>query len=251
MSVCAVIGGTGLTTLSGLKIVREEVQATPFGEPSAAMIHGQFAGVSVVFLPRHGEKHTIAPHQINYRANLWSLKHVGVTHVLAVNAVGGIWAALDPGGLLIPHQIVDYTWSREHTFFAGGSEVVHVDFTNPYSSGLRRILCEAARAGGVAVAEHGTYGATQGPRLETAAEIDRMEKDGCDVVGMTGMPEAGLARELALDYAAITVVVNHAAGRGPGEITMEIIETNVTVGMAKVRTLLAHALPLIDPPSSR
>ena len=246
MPLCAVIGGTGLTSLSGLAIEREEAVVTPFGEPSSVVIHGELAGAKVVFLPRHGEGHAIAPHQINYRANVWALQHVGVTHVLAVNAVGGIGAASKPGGLLIPDQIVDYTWSREHTFFSDDAPVTHVDFTHPYSKRLRQILCEAARESGIAVMEHGTYGVTQGPRLETAAEIDRMEKDGCDVVGMTGMPEAGLARELALDYAAITVVVNHAAGRGPGEITMDIIKKNVTLGMAKVGTLLEHALPLID-----
>ena len=165
MPVCAVIGGTGLTSLSGFTTVREEAVDTPFGDPSSAVIHGELAGVGMVFLPRHGEGHTIAPHQINYRANVWALKHVGVTHVLAVNAVGGICAAAKPGGLLIPHQIVDYTWSREHTLFCNDAPVTHVDFTHPYSNRLREVLCEAARKGGIAVVERGTYGVTECLRL--------------------------------------------------------------------------------------
>ena len=243
--LCAVIGGSGLTSLSGLEVVRRETVSTPFGEPSAAMIHGVLAGVDVVFLPRHGAEHTIPAHQINYRANVWALKQAQVTHVLAVNAVGGIRAGLEPGELLIPDQIVDYTGSRAHTFYEHDlSQVVHVDFTHPYSGGLRDLISRAAKAGGVDVWEGGTYGATQGPRFESAAEIDRMEKDGCDVVGMTGMPEAALARELDIDYAAVTVVVNHAAGRGPSEISMEHIEESLEIGIGKVCTVLEQVLPL-------
>ena len=248
MPTCAVIGGSGLTSLSGLEVVGQETVDTPFGESSAPILHGTLAGAEVIFLPRHGSGHTIPPHQINYRANLWSLSHLGVTHVLAVNAVGSILAGVEPGELLIPDQIIDYTWSRKHTFFEGKeSPVIHIDFTRPYSNELREVLCRAAQISGVPVWKSGVYGATQGPRLETAAEIDRMEKDGCDVVGMTGMPEAALARELEIEYAAITVVVNHAAGRGPGVITRELIEANLAVGIKRVRGLLEEALPMVVP----
>lgn len=247
MATCAVIGGSGVSTLSGLEGVNEQVVHTPYGTTSASLRQGEMAGTSVVFLPRHGSEHTIAPHRINYRANLWALKHVGITRVLAINAVGGIRADVRPGELLIPDQIIDYTWSRKHTFFENeNAAVVHVDFTDPYSRELREVLTKAGDIGGIALWNGGTYGVTQGPRLESAAEISRMEQDGCDVVGMTGMPEAGLARELALEYAAITVVVNHAAGRGSGVITMKIINANLAVGISKVHCLLENALPLIQ-----
>ena len=246
MSVCAVIGGTGFTEMSGLTVVREDLPETPFGEPSAPTTHGELAGAAVVFLPRHGAQHTIPPHRINYRANIWALKELGVTDVLAINAVGGIRPGVQPGDLLMPDQIVDYTWSRPHTFHDSGSlKLEHVDFTQPYSSSLREIVSKAAQTSGVHLWPDGTYGATQGPRLETAAEIHRMEMDGCDVVGMTGMPEASLARELHIRYAALAIIVNHAAGRGEGEITMELIKENLAVGVAKTRVVLEYAIPLM------
>ena len=246
MAEVAIIGGTGLTSLSGLHIVRREMVKTPFGKPSCPVVHGILSDTEVVFLPRHGVGHTIPPHQINYRANIWALKQVGVQAVLAVNAVGGIHPDLEPGQLMLPDQIIDYTWSRGHTFFEHElTRVVHIDFTNPYSARLRDALCEAASDAGIEVWKTGTYATTQGPRLETAAEIDRLERDGCDVVGMTGMPEAALAKELSLEYAACAVIVNHAAGRGPGEITMEIIQANLGVAMQRVHSLLEHVIPLV------
>ena len=236
----AIIGGTGLTRLKDLEITRREVMHTPYGEPSGPLTIGQYHGHEVLFLPRHGAQHTIPPHQVNYRANLWALKSAGVETVLAVAAVGGITAEMSPGRIAIPDQIIDYTWSRFHTFFDGNGEsgVTHVDMTYPYNGELRQTLIAASRELDLGAVEKGTYAATQGPRLETAAEIDRLERDGCDVVGMTGMPEAALARELDLRYACCAVVANWAAGRSGDVITMEEIAKNLETGMARVKQLL-------------
>jgi 5'-methylthioinosine phosphorylase len=243
MPELAIIGGTGLTSLQNLDIVRREVMHTPYGEPSGALTHGVLGGVEVVFLARHGDAHTIAPHRVNYRANLWALKEAGARRVIGVCAVGGISKDMPPRAIAIPDQIIDYTWSREHTFFdAGLSHVTHIDFTHPYSENLRGVLIAAAAAAGIEVVPRGTYGATQGPRLETAAEITRMEHDGCDMVGMTGMPEAALARELDLCYAHCAVSANWAAGRSEGIIEMHEIETNLERSMQEIRKLLAYVL---------
>jgi 5'-deoxy-5'-methylthioadenosine phosphorylase len=247
MTTVAIIGGSGLTNLKNLKITRREVIRTIYGEPSAPMVYGQLSGREAVFLPRHGPGHTIPPHEVNYRANIWALKQTGVTKVIAVNAVGGIAPGfLEAGTVVIPNQIIDYTHGRAHTFF--GSEhnkVTHVDFTDPYCEELRQILIEAASRAKLNAVGHGAYGATQGPRFESAAEIRRMERDGADIVGMTGMPEAGLARELELCYASIAVVVNPAAGKTNGAISLKEIEKNLETGMAKVRLLLEQAIPLL------
>jgi 5'-methylthioadenosine phosphorylase len=190
----AIIGGSGLTRLATLAVAHREVVRTPFGEPSAALLFGQLAKHEVVFLARHGHGHTIPPHRVNYRANLWALKERGAKAVVAVASVGGIRDA-QPGDLVLPHQLIDYTSGRSQTFFdGGGQQVVHVDFTHPYSEALRASCLEASRAAGIPLADGGVYGAVSGPRLETAAEIDRMERDGATLVGMTGMPEAVLAR---------------------------------------------------------
>lgn len=241
----AIIGGTGLATLKALEVTRRQVVHTPFGEPSCPLTYGQLCGKEVVFLPRHGPRHTIPPHKINYRANLWALKKIGVTRIIAVAAVGGISPEPGVGELAIPSQIIDYTWGREHTFFEEDlRQVVHVDFTYPYCPKLRGLLFDAASAAGVDAADQVTYGAVQGPRLETAAEINRLERDGCHVVGMTGMPEAALARELELSYAAIAVIANPAAGRGDELIEMAQIKKNLGAGMEKVRRLLEQLIPL-------
>jgi 5'-deoxy-5'-methylthioadenosine phosphorylase len=246
MSGIAIIGGTGLTALQGLEIVRREVVHTPFGEPSGPLTHGRLREVDLVFLPRHGAVHNIPPHRINYRANLWALQHIGVRRIIAVSAVGGIAPSMPPGRLAFPRQIVDYTYARDHTFFEDGlSHVVHVDFTEPYCGELRDLLVAGAQAADLDAWDGGTYGATQGPRLETAAEIDRMERDGCDMVGMTGMPEAALARELELCYACCAVSANWAAGRSEGPITMEAIRRNLGEGMDGVVRLLDRVLPLL------
>jgi len=241
----AIIGGTGLTSIDGLQLVRREVVGTPYGEPSGPIVHGLLHGHPVLFLPRHGRGHTIPPHRINYRANLWALRELKVTAVIAVAAVGGITAEMQPARVVIPDQLIDYTWGRESSFFGEGA-VTHVDFTEPYDPGLRQCLSDAAKLciGGEAV-DHGVYGATQGPRLETAAEIRRMARDGCDLVGMTGMPEAVLARELGIRYACCAVVANPAAGLAEGPITMAEIERQLVLGMERVRRVLALALPRI------
>ncbi|MCU0766423.1 MAG: S-methyl-5'-thioinosine phosphorylase [Gammaproteobacteria bacterium] len=244
MSRIGIIGGSGLTKLSRLDITHREVMHTPYGEPSAPLTHGVYEGLEVVFLPRHGSGHTIPPHKVNYRANLWALKAIGVARVIGMAAVGGITARMAPGRICIPDQLVDYTWGRAHTYVEGDlAEVTHVDFTEPYCEALRSQLIAAGRRAGVDLEASGTYGATQGPRLETAQEIRRMERDGCDLVGMTGMPETALARELGLCYACCAVVVNWAAGKSEGPITMAEIEANLASGMAQARGLLASLGP--------
>ncbi|MES9869213.1 MAG: S-methyl-5'-thioinosine phosphorylase [Sedimenticola sp.] len=241
MSALAIIGGSGFTKLEELKIVRREVIHTPFGEPSSPLIHGVFNGLEVVFLPRHGSAHTIPPHKVNYRANLWALKHIGIKRIIGVAAVGGIRKDMEPGCIVIPDQIIDYTYGRKHTFFETDlSHVTHIDFTEPYCQELRSALIESSASAGIELITDGTYGATQGPRLETAKEIDRMEGDGCDLVGMTGMPEAALAKELDICYACCAVVANWAAGRSDGPITMEEIEKHLLGGMEKARILLSN-----------
>ncbi len=247
MTTVAIIGGSGLTNLKNLRITRREVIRTPYGEPSAPMVYGQLGGQEAVFLPRHGAGHTIPPHEVNYRANIWALKHTGVDKVIAVNAVGGISPDyLASGTLVIPDQIIDYTYGRAHTFFdSDQKQVTHVDFTDPYCDGLRQIIIQAAARAKIKAISRGTYGATQGPRFESAAEIRRMERDGADIVGMTGMPEAGLARELDLCYASISLVVNPAAGKTREVISLREIEKNLEAGMGTVRSLLEQVIPLI------
>jgi 5'-methylthioadenosine phosphorylase len=243
----AIIGGSGLTQLASLKVAFRRAARTPYGEPSGALTFGKLRGRDVAFLARHGYGHTIPPHEVNYRANIWALREGGATEIVSVASVGGIRADLGPGTLVIPHQIIDYTWGRPATFFEGGDvPVSHIDFTRPYSEPLRQKLLAAALACGEAVLDGAVYAATQGPRLETAAEIDRLERDGADVVGMTGMPEAALARELDLRYAAITVVVNHAAGRGESRtgIRLERIEQMLHVTIARARRIVEELVAL-------
>ncbi len=240
MTELAIIGGSGFDRLQELRIVRRQVVCTPYGETSAPLMHGLFHGRAAVFLPRHGAAHTIPPHKVNYRANIWALHRIGVRYIVGVAAVGGIHSAMAPGAVAVPDQIIDYTWGRKHTYFEEDLEqVTHVDFTEPYCAELRGKLIAAGEAGGVEVIRRGTYGATQGPRLETAMEINRMERDGCDLVGMTGMPEVALARELGACYACCAVVANRAAGRGDGPITMAEIEANLVTGMERARRLLS------------
>lgn len=246
MTKIAIIGGTGLTTINGLEITGREIIQTPFGEPSGPLVQGIFSGKKVYFLPRHGGGHTIPPHKINYRANIWALKSVGIEKVISVNAVGGIRDDMQPGTLIIPDQVIDYTVSRTNTFFEEGlKKVVHIDFTDPFCEELRQSIINAAQSNSINIIKEGTYAATQGPRLETAAEINRLEKDGCDLVGMTCMPEAALAREKELCYASISVVANLAAGRGTGTLTMAVIEKNLNDGMIQVRKLLEAVIPTL------
>ncbi|MCB1852115.1 MAG: S-methyl-5'-thioinosine phosphorylase [Gammaproteobacteria bacterium] len=240
MARYAIIGGSGITRMDGLEIIRREVLHTPFGEPSAPLTHGTFHGLELLFLPRHGAAHTLPPHRVNYRANLWALRQAGVEKIVAIAAVGSLNPRISPGSISIPDQIIDYTYSRAQTFFEENLQhVTHIDFTYPYCETLRQALLRAAAESGIEATSTATYGATQGPRLETKAEIDRMGRDGCDLVGMTGMPEAALARELDLCYACCAVVANWAAGRGDGLISMEEIEGHLKDGMHKVYKILS------------
>ena len=237
----AIIGGSGLTQLANLDVTHRKAVRTPYGEPSGALTFGRMAGKEVVFLARHGYGHTIPPHEVNYRANLWALKEQQAEAVISVASVGGIRPQMKPGTIVVPHQIIDYTWGRKATFFEGGERpVTHIDFTEPYSAVWRNSILGAARACGEAALDGAVYAATQGPRLETAAEIDRLERDGADIVGMTGMPEAALAREAGVNYAAIAVVVNFAAGRAESlhGIRMQDIEAVLQSSLARVRRII-------------
>ena len=237
----AIIGGSGLSKLANLEVSRRQVVRTPYGEPSGPLTFGSIGGREVAFLARHGHGHTIPPHEVNYCANMWALKEQKVSAVVSVVSVGSINKDFPPGALVIPDQIIDYTWGRRSTFFEGpGAKVTHIDFTEPYSAGLRSGILLAAAGCGEAVSDGAVYAATQGPRLETAAEINRLERDGAALVGMTAMPEAALARELGLEYAAIAVVANFAAGRGDSlhGISMERIAVVLEEAMGKVRKII-------------
>ena len=237
----AIIGGTGLTQLANLEITQRQVMRTPYGEPSGALTFGTIREHEVVFLARHGYGHTIPPHRVNYRANMWALHEVGAKRVASVASVGGIRGDFVPGVIVIPDQIIDYTYGRDFTYFDGQEKsVVHIDFTRPYADSLRQKIFDAAQRSGVACRDGGVYAAVQGPRLETAAEINCYEGDGADMVGMTGMPEAILARELGLDYATIAVVVNDAAGRRSSRdgVHLETVAAVIPPLMEKVRSLI-------------
>lgn len=238
-----IIGGSGLTQLANLDVAHREVARTSWGEPSSVLSFGRIGTQDVVFVARHGFGHTIPPHKVNYRANIDALRQAGATWIVSVASVGGIRDDMAPGTLVVPDQIIDYTWGRETSFQNGhGEQVVHIDFTEPYDAGVRTALLAAARGQGEAVIDGATYAATQGPRLETAAEVRRLQRDGADVVGMTGMPEAGLAREAGLPYGALCVVANWAAGRADSahEIRFADIEATLHTAMGRVRNLIAH-----------
>ena len=240
----AIIGGTGLYDFPGLEKVEKHAVDTPFGAASDAITLGELRGRRVAFLARHAAGHSIPPHRINYRANIWALHHLGAKRVLGINAVGGIRADMGPRTLVVPDQIIDYTHGRLSSFCdVDGAKVEHVDFTEPYNAKLRNDLLSAAGRAGIAVVGGGCYGATQGPRLETAAEIARMRRDGCDLVGMTGMPEAVLARELNLDYACLALVANWAAGCGDqAEISLPEIFAHLVAATAQVPPIISSLL---------
>ena len=236
-----IIGGSGLTQLASVDVSHREVVRTPYGEPSGPLTFGRIGGRDVVFVARHGYGHTIPPHLVNYRANIHALETSGVTQIVSVASVGGIRGDLGPGALVVPHQIIDYTWGREMTFQSGGDgPVIHVDFTEPYDAAVRELLLDVSRRIGEDVIDGAVYATTQGPRLDTAAEINRMAKDGADIVGMTGMPEAGLARELELPYAALCVVSNWAAGRADSlhGIKFDSLEAVLQLAMTRVRRII-------------
>lgn len=247
----AVIGGSGLDEFRALDNVREIVATTPYGKTSAPIFAGSLDGVAVAFLPRHGSNHSIPPHAINYRANIAALAAHGVTHIIAVTAVGGITAENPPGQIVIPDQIIDYTYDRQHTFFDGADgRVEHIDFTYPFCSKLREQLCAAAKKLGLGLTCAGNYGVTQGPRLETAGEIQRMRQDGCTIVGMTAMPEAALAREAGINYANCSLVVNWAAGTNGEVIDLAQIEATLANGMQNVVALIRACSALGETRSS-
>ena len=239
-----IIGGSGLPSLSILKAGIDRYQETPYGALSAPVKVGTVHSRTVLFLPRHGLAHSIPPHQINYKANLWALRELGARRIVSVASVGGIQERFSTGLLVMPHQIIDYTWGRPSSYFEGDAPVTHIDFTSPFSQSLRQGLIAAARRCEYECMDGGVYAVTQGPRLETAAEIDRIDRDGGNVVGMTGMPEAALARELGLEYAMIAVVVNHAAGRGNSRTGIQFGEMAAvtSAAMAKVESILEAAI---------
>lgn len=239
------IGGTGLDRGERLEgVVRRQIM-TAWGAPSAALRIGRLAGVRVAFLPRHGEQHEWPPHRVNYRANLAALQALGVRAVLGLNAVGGIADWMGPGRLAVPDQLIDYTWGRPQSFWDGPGDMRHVEFTSPMDEPLRARLLAAAADLAVPPRGGGTYGVTQGPRLETRAEIERLAADGCDMVGMTLMPEAALARELGMRYASIAMSVNWAAGRGQLSLHDEMQASMARASEAAL-TLLLAALPGIE-----
>jgi 5'-methylthioinosine phosphorylase len=240
----AVVGGSGLYSFPGLENAARQRVETPYGPASGDVVLGDFVGKRVAFLARHGESHTVPPHRVNYRANLWALHSLGARTVIGVNAVGGIRADMGPRTIVVPDQVIDYTHGRYTSFCdVEGAEVRHIDFSEPYTEALRRRLLAAAGRAGIAAIDGGCYGATQGPRLETRAEIARMKRDGCDLVGMTGMPEAVLARELDLAYACLALVANFAAGCGDeAEISIEEIFAHLAAATAEVPRILAELL---------
>ena len=244
MTTLAIIGGTGLTRMEGLTVTRREMVKTPYGAPSCPIVFGDLGGQSVAFLARHGSSHRIPPHRVNYCANIWALHSVGITRIIAVGAVGGIAENCPVGAIVVPDQIIDYTNARESTFFDGGDDPVeHIDFSYPYDQTLRKALIHGAKAASdITVVEDGTYGATQGPRLETAAEIKRMARDGCTIVGMTGMPEASLAAELRIAYACCGVVINPAAGTHDKPVDTDALPAAISTAMDNAHRALFETL---------
>lgn len=256
MGRLAIIGGSGFAALPGLEVTASAVAETPWGVTAAPLVQGTLAGQSVLFLARHGAGHTVPPHLVNYRANIAALAAAGATRIVALGAVGGIGPAFGPGVLAVPDQLIDYTHGRASSFHDGGdSGVVHIDFTWPYDADLRRSLLAAAVAAGVSTHDGGVYAVTQGPRLETAAEVRRLARDGCDLIGMTAMPEAALAREQGIAYATLAFVVNWAAGITTREITMAEIERNIADCGAGIDRLLRQLVVVreagaVPPPSA-
>ncbi|MDF0604184.1 S-methyl-5'-thioinosine phosphorylase [Neisseriaceae bacterium TC5R-5] len=239
----AIIGGSGLAQLPVLEVTHRQVVRTPYGDPSCALTFGRLAGQNVVFIARHGYGHSLAPHEINYRANIWALHDQGIKGIVAVGSVGGIRPDMEPGKLVVPDNIIDYSWGRKHTYFEGPERpVVHAEFSSPYDAELRQRLIKAVAASGHGGVIGGVYACTQGPRLETSAEILKLERDGGDIVGMTGMPEASLAREMGVAYAHLCLVSNWAAGKGSGPM----VEFDATTGAKGVEAVMAALTALLS-----
>lgn len=248
MTRIAVIGGTGMNNWPGLKLLGRIEGNTPYGRPSAPLLRGEAYGVEALFLARHGEGHKLPPHAINYRANLRALADAGVKHVVAIAAVGAIAEWFAPGEVATPHDFIDYTWGRAHSFSDGSenSTLQHVELSHAYAPAMLKVLHAGAAAAGVRLTKQGVMAVTQGPRLETPAEIRKLRADGCDMVGMTGMPEAALAAELGMEYACLAVSVNWAAGLSPaGAGIHDEIHASIEAGMGRVRLILEQALPVL------
>ena len=239
------IGGTGLTELDRDAATLEI--DTPYGAPSAPLRVVNSGSVRLLFLARHGSPHRIPPHRVNYRANLWAMREAGADRVLAVSAVGGLREPYVPGALAAADQLIDYTSGREHTYSdTAEAPLVHVDFTWPYEGPLRRMLLKAAQNADLELLDGGCIGVFQGPRLESAAEIRKALRDGCDMAGMTSLPEAGLARELGIDYAGLGVVSNWGAGLGGSPISEDEIEATLREPMSRARRLVAALAGLLE-----
>ncbi|MBS1111871.1 MAG: S-methyl-5-thioinosine phosphorylase, partial [Nitrospirae bacterium] len=245
MPKIGVIGGSGLYSIKGLVLKKRRRISTPFGKPSDQYVIGESGGTEIIFLPRHGSDHRIPPHEINYRANIWGFKKLGVTRIISISAVGGIKKGLKPGDIIILDQVIDMTKNRKSTFYDGKDGVVHIDFTEPYCSDIRRILMKAGKNAQVALKDGGTYVAVEGPRLETASEIRSFAILGGDIVGMTGMPEASLSRELEICYSGISVVANYAAGIKKKKLTTKEVIEAMGASAEKIKRLLKETFALI------
>lgn len=245
MSKVGLIAGSGLYDIRGFVLKQKKNVKTPFGKPSDQYLIGRVGDTEIVFLPRHGKKHNIPPHMINYRANIWGFRKLGVERIISISAVGGIKKGLKPGDIAVLDQAMDMTRNRRSTFYDGKDGVVHIDFTEPYCPELRRIILKAGRQAGVSLKNGGNYVAVEGPRLETAAEIRGFKLLGGDVVGMTGMPEASLAREAAICYSGISVVANYAAGISRTKLTVPEVMKAMRASTEKLKQLLEKTLPLV------
>jgi 5'-methylthioadenosine phosphorylase len=238
----AIIGGSGIYSMAMVQRVRKAVIKTPYGR-SPELVVGELEGKRVVFIPRHGEKHEVPPHRINYRANLWALGRLGVTRVLATTASGTLNPRIRPGDLALLTQFLDFTKSRPLTFHEGGRRgVVHVDMTEPYCPELRVVISDAARGLGIKLHRDATYACMEGPRFETSAEIRALRKLGSDLVGMTNIPECVLARELGMCYAAIGIITNYAAGISRKTLSHAAVLELMKRNAPRTKSLLVRAI---------
>jgi len=245
MSKIGLIGGSGLYDIKGFVLKQKKSITTPFGKPSDQYLIGKIGKTDIVFLPRHGKKHNIPPHMINYRANIWGFKKLGVERILSISAVGSIKKGLKPGDIVVLDQTIDMTRNRRSTFYDGKGGVVHIDFTEPYCPELRRIILKAGKQAKVPLKNGGNYVAVEGPRLETSSEIKGFKLLGGDVVGMTGMPEASLAREMEICYSGISVVANYAAGISKTKLTVPEVMEAMHSSTEKIKRLLKKTFSLI------
>lgn len=241
------IGGSGLYDIDGLNVIDEVSLSTPFGSPSSSYKIGKMHGAEIAFLARHGALHNYPPHKVNYRANIWGFKSLGVQRIISVNAVGGINRLLQPGDIVIADQIIDFTYGSRISTFYEQDKVVHVDFTNPYCGEMRDCIYDAAKNSGVDAIKTGTYICVNGPRLETAKEIKFFSSIGGDIIGMTAMPEAVLARELEICLASLCVVTNYAAGISGSKLTTSEVVATMKTSIDRIKSIIKETLKLIPP----